>query len=221
MKIVSIIPARGGSKGIPNKNIKDINGQPLISYNIEASIKSNIDETWISTDDDVISNISSKYGAKVLKRPEYLADDNASSDDVLLHFAENVEFDILVFLQCTSPLTTFEDINGAIKLLNTCEFDSVLSVCDNHGGWLCGGFTWEIIGKQASPDYDINNRPRRQDCTPSFRENGAIYVTTRDALLKSKCRISGDIGLYIMPRQRSFEIDEPEDLIEIRKFLNA
>jgi CMP-N,N'-diacetyllegionaminic acid synthase len=216
MKIVTFIPARGGSKGIPGKNIRLVNGTPLIHYNIIASLNSKSDETWVSSDSDNILEISGQCSQdiKLLKRPDELANDTASSESALLHFAENVDFDIVVFLQCTSPLTLSKDINNAIDLMD--KYDSVISVCKDHGGWLCGGFNWYEGGKA---EYDINNRPRRQDMTPRYRENGAIYITTKNGLLNSKCRLNGNVGLYTMPRQRSFEIDEKEDLKEIEMYL--
>ena len=111
MKVVSLIPARKGSKGIPNKNLIDLCGKPLIHYALKASSLSLVDETWVSSDSDKILNISENLGAKTLKRPLELSDDNATSESVLLHFAKNVNFDILVFIQCTSPLIEFNDIN--------------------------------------------------------------------------------------------------------------
>lgn len=224
-KIVTVIPARGGSKGIPNKNVQHIGQNPLISYNIIASKNSDVDETWVSTDSDLIATTAQLYGAKVLMRPEKFAKDTSSSEEALIHFANNVDFDILVFLQCTSPLTTSEDINNGLRVLNS--YDSVISVCKDHGGWLCGGFNWSL-GKekidnlyQYEAEYNIKNRPRRQDMSPRFRENGAMYITTKKGLLESGCRLNGRIGLNIMPRQRSFEIDEPEDLLEMRNFLSG
>ncbi len=97
-KIVSIIPARGGSKRIPKKNLIKINGKPLIYYMIKASLESKVDETWVSSEDDEILRVAKKYGAKIIKRPEELATDTSSSESVLLHFADNCSFDILVFL---------------------------------------------------------------------------------------------------------------------------
>jgi N-acylneuraminate cytidylyltransferase len=220
MKIVTIIPARSGSKGIPDKNIADINGKPLIAYNIRASLDSIVDETWVSTDSEEYKWISACAGANVLMRPDELATDDSSSEDVLMHFAENVEFDLLVFLQCTSPLTTSEDINGAIDHYIKGGYDSLLSVCPDHGGWLCGGFTWEDGEDGPTPlQYDYDNRPRRQDMNPHYRENGAIYLINKSTLIRRKCRLGDNVGIYVMPRERSFEIDEPEDLDEIRKHL--
>jgi N-acylneuraminate cytidylyltransferase len=217
-KIVALIPARGGSKGIPRKNIKPLNGVPLIAYNILASLNSKyVNQTYVSTDDDEIAEISRKFGSNVVKRPKELALDNSSSESVLLHFAENVDFDILVFLQCTSPLTTSDDIDNAIKLFFSGKFDSVLSVCEDKGGFLCGGFLWDKNGN--SINYNYEKRPRRQELSKTFRENGAIYLITKKGLLEHKNRLFGKVGIYEMPKQRSFEIDEPEDFYFIEKIM--
>ncbi len=136
-KIVSIIPARGGSKGIPRKNIIQLGGIPLIAHTITSSLKSKyVNETYVSTDDDEIAKIAEKWGSKAVYRPKKLATDTTSSEDVLLHFSSKVDFDILVFLQCTSPLTSSNDIDNAIKLLMEKKHDSILSVCQDHGGFL-------------------------------------------------------------------------------------
>lgn len=210
-RIVSIIPARGGSKGIPRKNILLVNRKPLIAYSIEASRGSKyIQETYVSTDDEEIAQISTKYNADVVNRPKKFATDTASSESVLLHFAKVVDFDILVFLQCTSPLTLSKDIDGATELLLSGKYDSVLSVTENSGGFLCGGFLWNEKGE--SLNYDFRNRKRRQEIGTTYRENGAIYVMSKDGLLKNKNRLFGNIGMYVMPRLRSFEIDEIEDI---------
>ena len=111
MRVVSLITARGGSKGIPKKNLIDINGRPLIWYSIRASLDSKVDETWVSTDSEEIQNASVKAGARVIIRPDDLADDYIMPDEVLLHFAQHVEFDILAFIQPTSPLIKAEYIN--------------------------------------------------------------------------------------------------------------
>ncbi|UCD13729.1 MAG: acylneuraminate cytidylyltransferase [Thermoplasmatales archaeon] len=215
MKIVSIIPARGGSKGIPRKNIKMLGGKPLISYVINSSLASKyISETYVSTDDKEIAKISREFGAKIIKRPSNISTDNTSSEEVLLHFADNVDFAILILLQCTSPLTRSEDIDGALDLYFSSKFDSVLSVCKDSGGFLCGGFTWDENGK--SFNFDYKERPRRQDMKKFYRENGAIYIVSKENLIKYKCRLCGKVGIYEMPKERSFEIDEPEDF----EFLN-
>jgi len=213
-KTVVVIPARGGSKGIPRKNVLHFEGKPLIAWNILAARASKlVDEVWVSTDDDEIEQVSRNYGANILRRGEDISNDTATSESVLLDFAEKVEFEKLVFLQCTSPYTTTTDIDNAIMMSE--DYDSVVSVTPSCGGRLCGGFDW-VDGK---PDYNIKKRPRRQDMPVKQRENGAIYITSKKNLKKNNCRVSGKIGLYEMPGNRSFEIDEPEDigLTPIRK----
>ena len=200
-KIVSVILARGGSKGIPQKNIVDINGQPLISYTIETSINS---------DDDEIKSISLKYGAKVLDRPLKYATDISKSEDALLHFANNVDFDILVFIQPTSPLLKPKYINEGIKMID--QYDSVFSVYKEH--WLP---RWS---KDIKPiNWDINNRPRRQDKNEQYVENGAFYITKKENLIKSNLRYSGNIGIVEMPFEESFQIDNKNDLKLIQNII--
>ena len=209
-KIVSVILARGGSKGIPQKNIVDINGQPLISYTIETSINSNVSKTWVSTDDDEIKSISLKYGAKVLDRPLKYATDISKSEDALLHFANNVDFDILVFIQPTSPLLKPKYINEGIKMID--QYNSVFSVYKEH--WLP---RWS---KDIKPiNWDINNRPRRQDKNEQYVENGAFYITKKENLIKSNLRYSGNIGIVEMPFEESFQIDNKNDLKLIQNII--
>ena len=129
MKIVSIILARSGSKQIPNKNLVKVNNKPLIFYSINASLKSKVNETWVSSDSEKILRIAKRFGAKTLLRPQKYATDNASSESALLHFAKNVFFDIVVFIQPTSPLIIPSDINKGISLINK-KYDSIISVSE-------------------------------------------------------------------------------------------
>ena len=218
MKIVSVILARGGSKGIPKKNIVDVGGFPLISYCILASIKSKVSETWVSTDDEEIAEESKMCGAQVLWRPKELATDTASSEDELLHFAENVSFDILVFIQPTSPLLQYKDINSGLELLN--EYDSVFSAYKEH--WYPRWTKENILGAEISmaEDWNINERPRRQDVKEKYVENGAFYITTKKDLLESGLRYSKNIGIFEMPFYRSLQVDTPEDLMVITDLLH-
>jgi N-acylneuraminate cytidylyltransferase len=200
-KVLTLIPARGGSKEIPKKNIIDIEGKPLLSYAINASIKSDVDETWVSTEDDEIANIAYLYGSQVIKRPVELSTDDASSESALLHFVNNTDdFDILVFLQATCPFIKSEDINNAIKLMN--KYDSVISVSKFDQ------FLWN--GK--IPMYNIHNRKRRQNREQTYIETGSMFVTTVENLLKSKNRISKNIGFVEVPKWRSMDIDTQDDL---------
>jgi N-acylneuraminate cytidylyltransferase len=208
MKIVSVIPARGGSKEIPRKNLVKINGHPLISYTIKASLKSNVNETWVSSDDNEILDVASSYGAHVLKRPAEYATDTAASEEALLHFADNVDFDILVFMQATSPLTSAEDINKGIELMSV--YDSVISVSE----------LTQFVWSGSTPSYDLDNRKRRQDNQKTYLETGAFFITSRNALLKSKNRISGNIGFTKVPKLHSFDIDTYDDLEVIKRLMS-
>ena len=210
MKIVSVILARGGSKGIKKKNIIEIKNKPLIAFAIEASNNSLVDETWVSTDNEEIAYVSGKYGANILNRPKELATDTSKSEDALVHFANNVDFDILVFIQPTSPLLSETYINDGIKMMD--EYDSVFSAYREH--WIP---RWTLDSKPI--DWDIYDRPRRQDVDESYVENGSFYITTKENLLRSNLRYSGKIGVVEMPWGESFQIDTMEDLNFIKKII--
>ena len=210
MKIISVIPARGGSKGIPLKNLVDIKGKPLIYYSIQSSLKSNVDETWVSTDSVRISNIAGGLGARVQMRPDEIATDTSPSEETLLHFTENNDFDIMVFIQATSPLIKSTDINKGLEMMD--KHDSVFSVTKEH--WIP---RWTM---DVEPyEWEIDNRPMRQDKSETYIENGAFYITKRKNLLESGLRYSGKIGVVEIPLSRSFQIDTLEDLELVEKLL--
>ena len=213
MKIASLILARGGSKGIPGKNIVDLNGLPLLSYTIKASQESIVEETWVSTDCNNIKNIAQSFGANIIDRPDELAQDASQSEDALLHFAEHNDFDVLVFIQPTSPLLQPKYINQGIDLLlNDNKFDSVCTVYKEH--WLP---RWDQKGHPIG--WNIYKRPRRQDKSELYVENGAFYITTKKNLLKSKLRYSGKIGFIEMKFSESFQVDTVDDLELIKKII--
>ncbi len=208
MKVVTLIPARGGSKGIPRKNIIEVCGKPLLSYAIQESIESISSETWVSTDDDEISDISISYGARVVKRPDDISTDSSTSESALLHFVEKVNnFDILIFLQATCPFIKANDINKAVKLMG--EYDSVISVSKFD----------QFLWREGAPMYDIHNRERRQSRDQVYVETGSMFVTTKKGLLNSRNRISGKIGFVEVPKWRSVDIDTFDDLELARKLM--
>ena len=210
MRTVSLLPARGGSKGIPNKNIAPLNGKPLIYYAIQASLNSESQETWVSTDNDEIKRVSIECGARVIDRPAEISKDYSQSEEALLHFCSEVDFDTLVFIQPTSPLVESTHIDTGIQMMN--EYDSVFSVYKEH--WVP---RWT---KEINPDeWDVNNRPMRQQMDEKYVENGAFYITKKDNLLQSKLRYSGKIGVVEMPLYKSFQIDTEEDLALIGNML--
>jgi CMP-N-acetylneuraminic acid synthetase len=210
--VVSVILARGGSKGIPRKNIVDINGKPLLYYTIEASLKSGVDATWVSTDDEEIATIAYECGARVLKRPAKISTDKSTSESALMHFAEQVEFDHVVFIQPTSPLLKAKYIDEGLSM--TSDYDSIFSAYIQH--WT-PRWTKELPSKPIG--WDPNNRPRRQDADEVYIENGSFYITSKEALLKSGVRFSGRIGVVEMPLGESYQIDTYEDLEFIKRVI--
>jgi len=210
MKKVALLLARGGSKGIPNKNLQLLGGMPLIEHTINSTKYSNVDEIWVSTDSTYIKTISKSLGVKVIDRPEEFAKDSSPSEDALLHFAENSEFDILVFIQPTSPLLKPSQINEGIEMMN--EYDSVFSAYKEH--WVP---RWNLDG--TPQNFNNNKRTRRQDHNEVYVENGAFYITTKERLLNSKVRVSGKIGVYEMPLEDSFQVDSWDDLKLIERLI--
>ncbi|MGE4495407.1 MAG: HAD-IIIA family hydrolase [Methanosarcina sp.] len=218
-KYVALIPARGGSKSIPLKNIKKIAGKPLIYWTIEAAINcSKIDKVYISTDSekiiDTARNIENEKFEVVGRSPE-TATDTASTESVMLEFANSHDFENIILIQATSPLLTSKDLEEAITIFENSKADSLLSVVEQKR------FIWEKSSDNfAKPlNYDPLNRPRRQDFEGYLVENGAFYITSKKLLQKAECRISGDIAYYKMPEETYYEIDEPFDWDIIEKLL--
>jgi len=223
MKILSIIPARGGSKGIPLKNLKLINGKTLLEYSVNSSLKSKfINKTIVSSDNDRILLKSKKLGAEIITRPKYLATDSSKLEPVIEHCLKNLKLkqnyvpDIIVLLQNTSPLRTTKHIDDALNLFLNSKFDSLLSGYNSHY------FIWEKKNNNVLPiNYNPKKRPNRQNTSNQYVENGAIYVTKYSAFKKSKCRISGKIGFFEMPKELSIDIDTKSDLSEATKKINS
>ena len=214
MKIVSVILARGGSKGIPNKNIKDLNGKPLIQYAIDASKLSMVgEETYVSSDSDIILDVARDLGAKTIKRPENISDDLDKSELALIDFANRVESDIIVFIQPTSPMIRAEDIDTGILMLRDFKsLNSVLSVYEEH--WTP---RW---GQNREPiDWDINNRPMRQEVENNYVENGAFYISRSRLIKKNKLRYTPPFDYVVMKQEHSFQVDTLDDLSLIDKLL--
>ena len=211
MNIKTVILARGGSKGIPRKNIIDINGKPLIQYTIEAAKASKAKDVFVSTDCSAIMLEAIKSKASVVMRPKNISGDKCKSEDALLHFAKQISFDILVFIQPTSPLILPEDIDKGLEMMD--KYDSVFSAYKEH--WIP---RWTLEGK---PDgWSTESRPMRQDRKERWVENGAVYITSRKQLEKSRLRYSGNIGILEMPVHRSFQIDTTDDLELVKKCLS-
>lgn len=209
-EIVAFIPARGGSKSIPLKNIKNFCGKPLIFWCLQAAVNcSKINKIYVSTDSDEIKNVVESFNFKnvlVISRLPETSTDFASTESVMLEFAGKHIFDDIVLIQLTSPLLETKDLDIALTKYIDSDFDSLLSVVRQKR------FIWEEKDNIVKPvNYDPINRPRRQEWSGYFVENGAFYITSRKSFDLSKCRISGNIGIYEMNEETYFEIDEPED----------
>lgn len=213
LRTIAIIPARGGSKGVPRKNARDFLGRPLVVHSIEHALASrSVERVFVSTDDAEIARISEAAGASVVHRPPALSGDAASSESALIHAVNTITPpgammpEIVVFLQATSPIRDHGDVENAIQQFKRERADSLVSVCASHD------FHWTIrAGSGVAIDYDPLKRPRRQDLEPRFRENGSIYVMRTAGLLQHDCRLFGKVALYEMDQMRSFQIDTPED----------
>jgi CMP-N-acetylneuraminic acid synthetase len=214
-KILAIIPARGGSKGIPRKNIKLLSGKPLMTYTIEVALKSKyLDRVIVSTDDKEIAKISKKYGAEVIKRPKILAIDRAKTIDVIFHLLsvlkkEKYDPDVIVLLQPTSPLRIVKDIDNAIELFLKNKCESIISICESgHSPYwsfkIKSGYLTPILGRKYF-------KQRRQGLSKSYIPNGAIYISTPKNLFKYKSFYTNKILPYIMPLERSIDIDNETD----------
>ncbi|MCF7823718.1 MAG: acylneuraminate cytidylyltransferase family protein [Candidatus Marinimicrobia bacterium] len=214
MSVFCIIPARGGSKGVPQKNIRSFLGRPLIEHSIAyARSADQVDRVFVSTDDDQIADISSRAGADIIVRPAELSGDTASTESAISHAIKewqgaNITPDIIVLLQATSPLRPEGSLDTALKHFVQEDFDSLLSISPTHR------FFWQVKGREAEAMYDYMHRPRRQDMKESdkrFIENGSVYIFTTDHFKKTGNRLGGKIGYTIFPEDYSLEIDSLHD----------
>ena len=216
-----IIPARGGSKRLPRKNLLDLCGKPLIAYSIEAALKSKyISKVIVSSDDEEILNIAKEYKADFIKRPDELASDTATTFDALKHTLENVEkYDYVVLLQPTSPLRTEKHIDEAIELLKEKNADAIISVCEVEHSPLWSNTLDENLDMSNFLRDEVLNK-RSQDLPKYYRLNGAIYICKTDKLLENKgFFLKENIYAYKMNKKHSVDIDEEIDFIIAEKLM--
>ena len=211
--IIAVIPARGGSKGLLRKNILPLFGKPLIAHSIEHCNSSKyIQEVYVSTDEEEIATVSKEYGAKVIARPAKLCQDDSSSESAIEHVLEVLSErdsklpDLIVFIQCTSPVRGKHDLDQAIEQIEKEKADSLLSVSPSHV------FLWK---RSASGPEAINYNPeyrlRRQDKEQNYWENGSFYIFSPQNFLKHKNRLGDRVSMYVMSR-RVIDIDDELDL---------
>lgn len=218
-KVIAIIPARGGSKGIPRKNIKDLNGKPLIAYTIEEAQKSKyIDRIVVSTENEEIAQVSKSFGAEVpYLRPKELANDNSPLVECIidmvnyLKIRENFMPDYVCVLQCTTPLRTFKDIDGAIEKIVNIATDGVVSVCEAEVNPY-----WTNVFDGDELKYFIEEGKqitRRQDLPKIYRINGAVYVVKVEILVNDRTLEPSRSTGFIMEASKSIDIDNIKDFL--------
>ena len=212
----SIIPARGGSKRLPNKNILPLAGKPLICYTVEASLQTNrIQKTIVTTDSDQIINTVKNYDIDIIKRPDSLATDTATTNDVILHVLSTLQNqpDFIILLQPTSPLRNARHINEAIDLLLSRNADAVISVCEMDHSPLWANTLPENLSMVNFLHDEIKNK-RSQDLPTYYRINGAIYICRTDSFMRDHTLfLSNNMFAYVMPKEYSIDIDEAYDLM--------
>ena len=214
-RTLAVIAARGGSKGIPNKNLIDLCGKPLLAWSIEqARAAPEITEVAVSSDSDAILAVAEQFGAVGVRRPPEIAGDTASSESAWQHALDAREkaagaFDLVVALQATSPVREGRDLSAALAMYDKEGFDSILSVCVVEDF-----FNWKLLadGSADSVNYDWRNRRRRQEIEKRYLENGSFYVFPPALLRDTNNRLGARIGLYVMERHKMFQIDRPEDV---------
>jgi CMP-N,N'-diacetyllegionaminic acid synthase len=215
VRTIAVIAARGGSKGIPGKNLMELCGKPLLAWSIlQARHAKGVSEVVVSSDSDQILDTARAFGAVGVKRPDDIAGDTATSESAWLHALDAREaatgaFDRVIALQATSPIRESADIDGAVAQYENEKLDSLLTVCEIEDF-----FNWKLNadGQGESINYDWRNRRRRQEIEKRYLENGSFYIFTPRQLRETQNRLGGRIGLYVMDRHKMFQIDRREDV---------
>jgi CMP-N,N'-diacetyllegionaminic acid synthase len=212
--IVAIIPARGGSKGIPKKNLIDFCGKPLVSWTIEQSLDvKTISTVWVSSDSQQILDVGKRLGANTILRPKSLSSDSATTESAWDHALNIIQektgiVDMVVGLQPTSPVRESKDIEKAIKIFKKSKCDSLFSAAEIDDFYI-----WQKKRKKLiSLNYDYAQRGRRQDHTKQYVENGSFYIFKPQTLKKFNNRLGGKIEISLMEFWKSFEIDSLKDI---------
>ncbi len=222
MSVVCIIPARGGSKGLPKKNILPIAGKPLVAWSIEQALCSKTlgKNVFVSSDSPEILDVAKTFGAKAIIRPNEISNDSSSSESALVHAYNEIKMQVpdieyIVFLQPTSPVRSQDDIENAIQKIKADKADSLLSVQP-----LRDYFIWGKEHDTFSPqNFDYKNRKRRQEIETTYLENGSMYIFKPEILLKQNNRLGGKISVYEMDKVHSQQIDDERDLELCEYFL--
>jgi CMP-N,N'-diacetyllegionaminic acid synthase len=221
-KVLAIIPARGGSKGLPGKNIINLAEKPLIAWTIEASLGSKyITKTIVSSDSDEILVVAKNYNSDILKRPYELATDIASSEVVVKHALESMEkkFEYVVLLQPTSPLRGTLEIDSALEKLFSLDATALISVCE-YDNKILKAFKDNGLGYIEGISNNKYPFIRRQDLPKTYMSNGAIYIIKVDEFLRNNSFFTDKTISFVMNKIKSLDIDTKEDLKKVEKYIN-
>ena len=213
-RTLAVVAARGGSKGIPLKNLIEICGKPLIAWTVmQAAAARGVDVVAVSSDSDQILAAAEAAGAVGVRRPDAISGDLDSSESAWLHALDTLDgklgpFKRIVALQATSPIREPSDIEQALEAFERDKLDSLLSVCEVEDY-----FNWRIGANGPEPiNYDYHNRRMRQQIEKRYLENGSFYILIPSLLREQKNRLGGKIGFHLMERHKMFQIDRMEDI---------
>ncbi|MET8051288.1 N-acetylneuraminate synthase family protein [Streptosporangium sp. NPDC005286] len=211
LRVLAVVPARGGSVGVPLKNLAPVGGSPLVARAVRACVRAKlVDEVVVSTDHAGIAEVARAAGATVIDRPEELSGGTASSESAVLHALDHTPDvpDVVILVQCTSAFIDPADLDGAIAKVLDGSADVVFSGLETHE------FLWSVNG--AGVNHDPSHRPRRQDREPQFRETGAFYVMRAEGLREHGHRFFGAVAVQRVSPHHAVEVDTPEDLEIVR-----
>lgn len=213
---VAVIPARGGSKGLPRKNLADVAGRPLVAWSIlHARASHSVDSVWVSSDSDEILQVADAHGAFVIERPSEVSDDSATSESAWIHALDviesrGVDVSIVVGMQATSPIREPSDIDFSLSQFKRDQLDSLLTVCEIEDF-----FMWKLQknGQPIGINHDFRNRLRRQALEKRYLENGSFYLFKPNIIRSLGNRLGGKMGIYVMAKHKLFQVDNAEDVV--------
>ncbi|MGW6566030.1 cytidylyltransferase domain-containing protein [Streptomyces sp. NPDC054975] len=216
--VLAVIPARGGSKGVPAKNLAPVAGVPLVSRAVRACLGARlVTDVVVSTDDAAIASAARAAGAEAVHRPAAIAGDTATSESAVLHAMDAFEatsgrrVDVVLLVQCTSPFITAEEVNGTVEEIVERGADTAFTAAPTHG------FLWrEAADGATGVNHDKAFRPRRQDREPEYLETGAVYAMAAEGFRTHNHRFFGHTALVVTDPLRVLEIDDPHDLARAR-----
>lgn len=227
LRVLGIVPARSGSKGLPGKNSLNLLGKPLVQYAFDAGIKSQyIDDVVLTSDCSICHKIASESGIKTIFRPNELAGDAVPSADVIEHVISDlkikeIEYDLFILLEPTSPLRDFQDVDSALKLMMKSKFQAMVSVCeaeDQHPAFM---FRLGNSGDLVTWSSDEFKALRRQDVSPAYFLEGSIYISFVNTFIERRTFCHSETGGYVVPKWKSLEIDDIIDFVCVEAIMSA